>query len=1111
MLYRFSRFISKRPLIGLLTCIVTALIFSIIPSILFHFPDFRDPKMGFEARGTELAKRLSAWNLLLEATRPSGPLTSNPDDETSVNIMNNGQVKQYRSSFLGYNKNKTKEQKEQPIIPLDQDELDNTTPLPTEEVPYQEDDGFGSHHKEVNWTAIMELGRDDNKGGGKRKNGKHKNRIYADENGDEEENKNQDKQSSSTWRRQHESYFCGPPSIDYSHVVISSTNGSDLLSLSSIMATCQIQEYLTSPKEYKSLCQTKGDREFTECCPIWSLPNYIAQLNKKKTCFDITEQDIRQTKKLLETCAFDFAAKKDEYLDCEVDSLYPCQQNCTVYNILHFITEKNYLFPPKEKPQLRNAIVFLPLAKSSALLDYYKNIISVGKLEKNHVTITAIDFGLKEILFDDLLLHDTWLIAAGAGSIVLFIYLYTSSLFLTGIIILTISQSLGVSYFFYTCVFNIQFFPFMNILAIIVALGIGSDDAFIVFNTWYNASKETTNVSSIDLYYTVLKHASIAICVTCVTTVAAFLTSIDSKITAVACFSIFASTTVVVNFVLMLLMLPSAIVLSERMRSISVFNIESLLSGYVDTFLSLFTEAVFRLKYFWLIILSVITAMSAVIVLYNPTLKLPDTAEFQLFTSDHLFEQYDFKYKNMFFFETFEMPEGQLQDYAYKMPLRFVFGIIPEDNGDRLNPASNGELVLDPKFDIASDKAQVWLKNFCKRVRAQPFYQSTQGPMLSNCFIEPFVEWMKVKCIDPVDQQKKFPCCEKYGFPYPKKVFNTCSVRFTNSLYKTPSSFFTRGITGPKFSKVHNDPQKDKREKPKVRAIVVEYDSNVSYTSSYIKIRNFYSQVESWFHEELKTAPASLKNGFFLSELNFYDLQDALQKDTINSIIVSIIVALIVLMFSLMNPVLAIMAIVTISSIIFVSIATLVLLGWKLNVLESVAICLVIGLSVDYSLHYVHNYKMAPDKSSRKNRVEYAIKMMSGPSLMAGLTTATTGAFMLPSSVLGYVQIGTFLIIMISVSWIYANFFLLPLLLVIGPVHGWAQFHYPDWLCSTFSCSYGGDDKTRIESETTSVTNERNSDMRESRELDTISGKRVSPPLSTRNQSPASVETEAGI
>jgi hypothetical protein len=102
-------------------------------------------------------------------------------------------------------------------------------------------------------------------------------------------------------------------------------------------------------------------------------------------------------------------------------------------------------------------------------------------------------------------------------------------------------------------------------------------------------------------------------------------------------------------------MLPSAIILSERMSTIAMFNLESLLSVYVDHFISAFTNAVFRLKYFWLVILSVITAISAVIVLYNPTLKLPDTAEFQLFTNEHLFEQYDFKYKNMFFFESFEM------------------------------------------------------------------------------------------------------------------------------------------------------------------------------------------------------------------------------------------------------------------------------------------------------------------------------------------------------------------------------------------------------------------------------------------------------------------------
>lgn len=36
---------------------------------------------GFEARGTEIANRLTAWENLLEETRPSGRLTANPNDK----------------------------------------------------------------------------------------------------------------------------------------------------------------------------------------------------------------------------------------------------------------------------------------------------------------------------------------------------------------------------------------------------------------------------------------------------------------------------------------------------------------------------------------------------------------------------------------------------------------------------------------------------------------------------------------------------------------------------------------------------------------------------------------------------------------------------------------------------------------------------------------------------------------------------------------------------------------------------------------------------------------------------------------------------------------------
>lgn len=100
------------------------------------------------------------------------------------------------------------------------------------------------------------------------------------------------------------------------------------------------------------------------------------------------------------------------------------------------------------------------------------------------------------------------------------------------------------------------------------------------------------------------------------------------------------------------------------------------------------------------------------------------------------------------------------------------------------------------------------------------------------------------------------------------------------------------------------------------------------------------------------------------------------------------------------------------------------------------------GLAVDFSLHYSVSYR-ASDAESREGRVKAALEQMGGPTLMAALTSGAAGAFMLPSRVLAYIQIGVFLLIVMAVSWIYATLFLCPLLAVVGPSSHFAQFRYP--------------------------------------------------------------------
>lgn len=101
----------------------------------------------------------------------------------------------------------------------------------------------------------------------------------------------------------------------------------------------------------------------------------------------------------------------------------------------------------------------------------------------------------------------------------------------------------------------------------------------------------------------------------------------------------------------------------------------------------------------------------------------------------------------------------------------------------------------------------------------------------------------------------------------------------------------------------------------------------------------------------------------------------------------------------------------------------------------------IIGLAVDFSLHYAVSYRACI--SERKvDKVKTALQQMGGPTLMAAITSGAAGALMLPSHVLAYIQIGIFLLIVMGISWIYATLFLCSMLAVMGPSSHFAQFEY---------------------------------------------------------------------
>jgi hypothetical protein len=76
----YSKLLVFRPVFVLFVISAFCLSCIIIALLLKSPPDFSDPTLGFEARGTEISKRLTTWRNLLEETRPSGSLIVNPKE-----------------------------------------------------------------------------------------------------------------------------------------------------------------------------------------------------------------------------------------------------------------------------------------------------------------------------------------------------------------------------------------------------------------------------------------------------------------------------------------------------------------------------------------------------------------------------------------------------------------------------------------------------------------------------------------------------------------------------------------------------------------------------------------------------------------------------------------------------------------------------------------------------------------------------------------------------------------------------------------------------------------------------------------------------------------------
>ncbi|KRX18057.1 Protein dispatched -like protein 1 [Trichinella nelsoni] len=927
---RYAMFICNRPITVFMTttfllCTLTALGLELAPT-----PDFSDPKVGFETRGTVLSDRVLTWNNLEEK------ISFYPDS---------------RKEFY----------RQMPPINILQRRKRN---------------GTGQLLEELFFAAL----------------------------------------TSSPCLQLHAPLA----QLEYhSLIVLEAPSTKSLFTVDVILELCKLQQQINA-----TLQEVKIRLEQNH---FWSLPNYITCFSGELTCTNLKEKDVGTVAANIERCA----PYQQQIIHCKGSAnTAACQAipdycNSKYYqDLFYFILSQN-IFSNATGPVYTSMV--LPIYSYNTYEYLGRRDVSLKKFAKlyekvsewqndlKHLKLVGLNLGIKLQMFNSLLVNDTVWVFLGISLVAVIIWIYSGSFFYAVTVLLSMFFSVTVAYFVYGLVFRMEFFPFMNLLVIVLLIGIGADDTFVLKYVFDTSKKQGAKTIAPEDIVDALSYAALSMLITSVTTAAAFFSSLTSNVIVIKCFAVFAGTTMLMNYLLVVSFMPASLIILERYvnplyerwcpKRLNALVVQAYASGAIASNFLMQICLPFvlqRLRAYVIAAFGLLLALSFFLVFYKPGLSLPKRNPILLFQPSHPFEWYDDQMELHFRFA--------LARYCMPIKVSLVWGFVPSEvGGSHFDPFSYGQLAQDARFKANLETLRD-LQAVCDRLAKEPAFNYD-----GDCFAHAFFKWSKQQvCVGEGES-----CCAYLSKYFDQRNVQPCVAAFTRT---------TDVFSGSPIIRYDNDA---------VVGFVIYLETRHNWTTDYDKLKHFQDDIESTVRRVLgESRTATLKRGWPVTTdsmtTSWYDLQKELLLGTPTSIILSILIAFIVAVCVTRTVVLSFLSILSISAVILDTIAVLVLLGWRLNVVESTIIILTIGLSFDYTLHYAVAYKFA-SLGSRDDKVMTVLKYIGVPVTLSALTTLLAGLAMLPSNVMAYTQIGFFMILMSLISWLNSSLCYLSLLAVWGP------------------------------------------------------------------------------
>ncbi len=312
------------------------------------------------------------------------------------------------------------------------------------------------------------------------------------------------------------------------------------------------------------------------CRPARSMPNYVAALSNV-TISDLTQTHVDNVKTLLKKCrpyyestqlvgnCWDYqkevytskmsTSSSDPACSLEVSD-YDCAQYNAVYDIFNALTPTGYMasFDTLETTQS----IMSNYDNYDDKVSAWKSIETIIGQKKGDVTLENVYLpGAKGRLFNSMMTGSLGnFVFLFAGSYLLILY-HTGSLWITTCGVFQILMAFGWGFFFYNIVLWRPFFPFLNLIALFLVMGIGADDLFVFVDAWKQSfTLLPAECPLANRLSWVMRRAGSAMFITTLTTTVSFVANTLSPVTSLKGFGLFTASVVFSDFLLMVLFVP---------------------------------------------------------------------------------------------------------------------------------------------------------------------------------------------------------------------------------------------------------------------------------------------------------------------------------------------------------------------------------------------------------------------------------------------------------------------------------------------------------------------------------------------------------------------------